>query len=99
MRPLNIGSRLFVSIVISVVGVALALGHLVWPAVAIDAITTLLLVIAVAPWLGYVFKVVELPGLARFEYTDFERTKAELANAGLVGREANKTDVVSAAAE
>lgn len=43
----------------ALVGIA---AHLLWPNLGIDAITLGLLVLATAPWLGSVFKSLELPG-------------------------------------
>lgn len=54
--------RLRASQWITLAALLLALAHLVFPGVAIDAATLTLLVIAVAPWLGVVFKSIELPG-------------------------------------
>src|SRR4051794_35493663 len=39
-------------VVVSVTASLLAIGHVVWPDVRIDAITVGLLVVAVIPWLG-----------------------------------------------
>ena len=49
-------------ITVSIVAVLLAVGHLAFPAARIDAVTLALLVVAILPWLGSVFRSVELPG-------------------------------------
>lgn len=97
--PATDQSRLVASLVITLAGVAIGVGHMVWPAVAIDGVTTALFVVAVSPWLGYVFKAVELPGLGRFEYPDFERSKAELTKAGLVAPVTGQRDALPPGAE
>ena len=47
---------------ISLLALVIALAHLIWPDIRIDAITVTLLVVAVLPWLSSVFKSIELPG-------------------------------------
>jgi hypothetical protein len=51
--------------------------HLIWPHVRIDSITLVLLAVAVLPWLGPLFKSVELPGGWKFEFQEFKRQVAE----------------------
>lgn len=46
----------------SLAAVLIALAHVIWPRLRIDAITVALLAIAVAPWLGGLFESIELPG-------------------------------------
>jgi len=69
---------------ISVAAIALAILHLVFPSLAIDTITVALLVIAVVPWLGPIFKRVELPGGVKVEYQELKEKEAEVARAGLL---------------
>ena len=71
------------SVAITAAAVVLGAGHLLFPFIAIDAITLTLLVVAVAPWLGHVFKAFELPGVGRFEYHELVQTEAEVKDAGL----------------
>jgi len=71
-------------ILISAVALLLALGHAVFPNVRIDAIIVTLLLIAVLPWLGSIFKSVELPGGLKVEYRDLERARQEVARVGLL---------------
>jgi hypothetical protein len=40
----------------------IALAHLIWPHLTIDAITLTLLFIALIPWLSPLFKSLKLPG-------------------------------------
>jgi hypothetical protein len=75
--------RFRLSVLITAIGVVLAAGHVILPFVAIDGITVALLIAAVAPWLGHVFKAFEIAG-TRFEYRDLLRAEDEIARAGLV---------------
>jgi hypothetical protein len=56
------------AIAISAGALLIALVHIVWPDVQIDAVTVVLLAVAAVPWLGPIFKSIELPGGWRFEY-------------------------------
>jgi len=49
-----------------------ALAHLIWPSLTIDGITLALVVIAIIPWLGPLFKRIKLPGGLEVEYKDLE---------------------------
>ncbi|BCJ47375.1 hypothetical protein GCM10010168_17330 [Actinoplanes ianthinogenes] len=60
--------------IISVLSVSLAIVHLIWPDLRIDAVTLALLVVAVVPWLGRIFARVELPGGWKLEYREFKRS-------------------------
>jgi hypothetical protein len=62
--------------------------HLLWPAVRIDAITVGLLVLAVVPWLGPLFKSIQLPGGWKVEFQELKREVAEKRQevAALAGR-------------
>lgn len=71
-------------ITISVLALLLALGHLLYPSVRIDAVTLALLVIAILPWLGSVFRSVELPGGLKVEYKELEKAKEKAEQAGLL---------------
>jgi hypothetical protein len=71
-------------IVISVTALLLALGHTVFPSVRIDAVSVTLLLIAVLPWLGFIFKSVELPGGLKVEYPDLEKAREDAAKVGLL---------------
>lgn len=71
-------------IAISVIAVLLAAGHLIFPAVKIDAIVVALLVFAILPWLGSIFKSVELPGGMKVQYQDLKKAEARAEEAGLL---------------
>lgn len=47
------------------------IAHLVWPSLKVDAIALTLFGIAIVPWLGSVFKSLEVPGGWKFEFKDF----------------------------
>ena len=53
------------------------------PFIAIDAVTVSLLVIAAVPWLGYMFRSLEVPGLGKVEYQELVRTGVAATRAGL----------------
>lgn len=79
---------------ITAIAVVLAIAHLAAPDVKIDAITVTLLVIAVLPWLGTVFRSLELPGGLKVEYHELERAKKEAEEAGLLAPAAEPTPPV-----
>ena len=69
---------------ISAVALLVAGGHLLFPNARIDAVTLALLVIAILPWLGSIFKSVELPGGLKVEYQDLARAEKAAEKAGLL---------------
>ena len=69
---------------ITLVALLIALGHLIWPELTIDAITVALLFIALVPWLTPLFKSLELPGGWKIEFQDFERARTKADKAGLL---------------
>jgi hypothetical protein len=69
---------------VTLVALALALVHLRWPSLAIDAITVTLLIAAVLPWLGPLFKSLELPGGWKVEFQDLQRTAERAEQVGLL---------------
>jgi len=71
-------------IVISVVALLAAIAHIFLPDVKIDAITLALLLMAVLPWLGFIFKSVELPGGLKVEYPALEKASEDAAKVGLL---------------
>lgn len=54
------------------------------PQVKIDAITVTLIGIGVIPWLGPLFKSVELPGGVKVEFQELERAREKVEESGLV---------------
>jgi hypothetical protein len=57
-------------IAISSVSAVLLVGHLVWPSIKLDASAVFLIALCFLPWLGAIFKSVELPGGAKVEYRE-----------------------------
>lgn len=62
----------------------IALAHIVWPSLTIDAITVTLIFIALVPWLAPLFKSLELPGGWKIEFQDLERARTKADKAGLL---------------
>jgi hypothetical protein len=71
-------------ITISVIAILLIAGHLIWPNLRVDAITLTLLAIAILPWLGSLFKSVELPGGLKIEYQELQKAREQAEKAGLL---------------
>lgn len=59
-----------IKIVITVVGLAVAISHVIWPDIKIDAITVTLIAISIIPWLEPLFKSIELPGWTKLEFKE-----------------------------
>ncbi len=59
---------------LTITGAAVLAGvsHLIWPNLKIDGVVTVLLGIAVVPWLGLIFDSLELPGGWKFQYRKLE---------------------------
>src|SRR5882724_940440 len=53
---------------VTVVALAAGGAHLIWPRLKIDAITVLLLIVALSPWLGVLLESIELPGGWKLQY-------------------------------
>src|SRR5712691_13469752 len=70
--------------VVTLGALAIALVHLLWPTLAIDAITLALLVIALLPWLAPIFKSLEFPGGWKVEFQDLQKAAERAEKAGLL---------------
>lgn len=70
--------------IVTAVALALAFVHLVWPRIAVDAITITLLFIAIVPWLAPIFKSIEFPGGWKVEFRDLQKAAARADSAGLL---------------
>lgn len=68
---------------------AIALIHVLWPSLAIDAITLGLLVIAVLPWLAPLVKSLELPGGWKIELQELKEATDRAKDAGLLSPASN----------
>lgn len=82
-------------ITISAVALLVATVHLIWPDLKIDSTTVALIVIAVTPWLGSVFKSIELPGGAKIEYPDLEKARQSASRVGLLSADIFSKEVPS----
>ena len=87
MQPIKTPSTTLIQYVISIGSVLAAVTHLLFPELAIDAVTVTLLVVAVLPWLGHIFKSIEVPGLGRVEYHELERVESQAEQVGLLASE------------
>jgi hypothetical protein len=56
--------------IITLSTLAIALVHIFWPNLAIDAITLALIAIAIVPWLAPIFKSLEFPGGWKVEFKE-----------------------------
>lgn len=73
---------------VTIGALAVAVVHLAWPAVKVDAVTVALLVIAMLPWLAPLVKSVELPGGLKIELQDLKQVESRANTAGLLAVEA-----------
>lgn len=69
---------------VTVGAIGAAAAHVIWPALAIDGITTLLLLVGVVPWLQPLFKSVELPGGVKVEFQEVATLEKRAGEAGLL---------------
>src|SRR3990172_12942441 len=72
------------SFLISLFAILVAIIHLVWPKLTIDSITIALIVIAIIPWLGSLFKSLEFPGGLKVEYHELQKAANKAKKAGLL---------------
>jgi hypothetical protein len=63
-------------VAITLVSAVFLLAHLRWPTLQIDAIAIVLLVLCFAPWLGNLFKSLEMPGGWKIDFNENRFTKA-----------------------
>ena len=69
---------------ITVSALIIAIVHLLWPNLSIDAITLALFIVAVLPWAAPLLKSVELPGGWKVEFQELQKVKSDAAKAGLL---------------
>ena len=72
--------------VVTLGALGLALAHLLWPSLGIDAVTLALVAMAIVPWLAPLFKSLELPGGWKIQFQDLQRVEARAEGAGLLVR-------------
>jgi hypothetical protein len=80
--------------IISATGVILAIIHLLFPSISIDAVTLGLIILAVIPWLTPIFKSVELPGGWKIEFQEFQKTREKAINVGLLAPVETENDEI-----
>lgn len=73
-----------IQISITIAALLLAIVHIIWPTLKIDAITLTLVVVAIVPWLAPLFKSLELPGGIKFEFQELKKAEQGAKAAGLV---------------
>jgi hypothetical protein len=83
-RTLGLSVKKRIQLTITLGALSVALVHLIFPALVIDGITVTLLAIATVPWLGPLFKAIELPGGVKVEYHDLEQVEKKAEEAGLL---------------
>jgi len=76
-------SQVRLRIAVTVIALAFAGGHVLWPAVTFDSATVALLGIAALPWLAPLVKSVEVPGVGKVELRELEKATADAENAAL----------------
>ncbi|HBQ5984467.1 TPA: hypothetical protein L9A40_002313 [Klebsiella pneumoniae] len=82
MKRLNQLQKLkFIIALGALAGVAI---HVIWPHLAIDAITLGLIVVALLPWLAPIVKSVELPGGLKVELQEIKETTERVKNVGFL---------------
>jgi hypothetical protein len=74
---------------VTLVALVLALAHLLFPSLAIDAITLGLLAVAIIPWLAPLIKSLELPGGWKVELQEMYQVSNRAQDAGLISAESD----------
>lgn len=86
---MNVKILRYLITIFAIVGIAV---HILWPNLAIDAITLTLLVVSIIPWLAPLFKSLELPGGWKIEFQDLQKAKVKAGDAGLLDTETQSLD-------
>jgi hypothetical protein len=68
-------------IVITITAIVIAIAHNLFPALKIDFVTLILIVVAVLPWLASVIKSLELPGGFKIELQDVKAATDKISTA------------------
>lgn len=74
----------FIQIVITLAASGIAILHSWFPSITIDAITVTLVGIAVLPWLGPLFKSIEIPGGVKVEFNELVAAGKKVEESGLI---------------
>lgn len=83
---------------VTLVALIIALIHLIWPKLAIDSITIVLLLTATIPWLAPIFKSLQFPGGWKVEFQDLQKASDKADAVGLlspVSKQSEKTNEYS----
>lgn len=80
---------MWIQILITAGALFVALLHSIFPDIRIDSSTVALIVIAVIPWLGVLFRSLELPGGLKIEYQEIKEAKNAAVEAGFLENEAS----------
>jgi hypothetical protein len=78
--------------IISLGALLIALVHIIWPQLAIDAIALALIVIAILPWLAPLVKSLELPGGWKVEFQELQKAELRAESAGLLAEVPSQED-------
>lgn len=92
MSDLKLNSIAKLRNVITLGALVLALAHILWPDLAVDAITLSLIAIAILPWLSPLIKSLETPNGWKVEFQDLENASARAEEAGLLSTEEASSD-------
>ncbi len=79
---------------VSLGALLLALAHLIWPDLAIDAIALALIVIAILPWIAPIVKSFELPGGWKVEFQELQKAASRAETAGLLAAEPSQKEAI-----
>jgi hypothetical protein len=80
---------------ITLVALVVAIVHVAFPNVTMDAITVFLLVVALLPWLIPLVKSLEFPGGWKVEFQELEKAKSKAEKAGLLSSKKKETKIPS----
>jgi hypothetical protein len=76
--------------IVSLGALLVALAHVIWPNLAIDAITLVLIMLAIIPWLAPLIKSLELPGGLKLEFQELQAAGIRAESAGLLSAKPSK---------
>ncbi|MFJ8039288.1 hypothetical protein ACIRBX_02085 [Kitasatospora sp. NPDC096147] len=101
-QPAGSRRRQLIASLVSLGALGIGVLHTVRPELKVDAVTVVLAVVAVVPWLGELFESIELPGGTKLQYRQLqERVEAvelQAAQARSVGDDASRQARVALAA-
>lgn len=73
--------------IITVGALTIMLTHILFPALKIDSIALILLVISIIPWVAPLFESLEFPGGWKLKFSDFKNAEDKAENLGLLIKE------------